>query len=99
MFGIRALVKVLLTYHRKHKLRTIRQMISRWAPGTENNTQAYIDAVSSACAIQPDAPFPIGDAKSLAKLAQAIIVHENGQDPYGYTLILSVVSAVMSETT
>lgn len=40
--SFRALAKTLLTYQRKHGLRTVRDMISRWAPSVENNTEAYI---------------------------------------------------------
>src|SRR3546814_2175426 len=36
--GFRALVRVLLTYQRKYRLRTVAGMIDRWAPPVENNT-------------------------------------------------------------
>lgn len=97
IYGIRAIVKVLLTYYNKHKLTTIAGMISRWAPPTENSTATYINQVAAACGVAPTARFPIGDAGALAKLVQAIIQHENGTEPYGYELILSVVSATLSE--
>lgn len=44
-YGYRAAIKTLLTYQREHKCKTIRQIISRWAPPTENNTKVYIARV------------------------------------------------------
>ena len=47
IYGIRALARTLIAYQDKHGLRTIRQIISRWAPPNENNTNAYIRAVAA----------------------------------------------------
>jgi len=44
-YGIRALVKTLITYQDKHGLQTVAEIISRWAPSSENNTGSYISAV------------------------------------------------------
>ena len=45
IYGIRALARTLIKYQDKHRLCTIRQLIGRWAPNTENDTVAYIKAV------------------------------------------------------
>lgn len=45
IWGIRALFVLLRTYHYKYKLRTISQVIHRFAPLCENNTYAYISNV------------------------------------------------------
>ena len=42
------------TYYNKYKLRTIRDIVSRWAPNNENNTAAYIRHVSDYTGIGPD---------------------------------------------
>lgn len=50
-FGIRALCKVLLTYHRHRKaadgsaIDTVQEVIDHWAPPSENNTDAYASHV------------------------------------------------------
>lgn len=45
-FGIRAAAMQLITYQDKYNLRTIRTMISRWAPPADNNhTENYIKSV------------------------------------------------------
>lgn len=45
-WGYRAMFKCLNTYSRKYGLDTIRKTISRWAPPSENDTEAYIRTVS-----------------------------------------------------
>ena len=41
-FGLRAAFCLLRTYSTKYKLNCIRDIISRWAPPTENDTEQYI---------------------------------------------------------
>jgi hypothetical protein len=43
--GFRAAFICLRTYYNKHDCKTIRQIIQRWAPPTENSTEKYIDFV------------------------------------------------------
>ena len=77
-YGFRALCKILLTYHRVDGLNTISQMIARWAPPEENDTQAYIAFVSKQTGIDADAPLDLSDTAILAKIAFAISIEEAG---------------------
>ena len=43
--GIRAAYQILDTYRRKYHAVCIEDIISRWAPPSENNTEAYIRSV------------------------------------------------------
>lgn len=43
--GIRAAYQILDTYRRKYKAVCIEDIISRWAPPSENDTRAYIRSV------------------------------------------------------
>jgi len=52
--GIKAAYSNLLAYKNLHSLTTIRGIISRWAPNNENNTNGYINNVSSWTGIDPD---------------------------------------------
>ena len=45
-WGYRAMFKLLHNYSVKSGCITLKDMITRWAPPSENNTQAYTDAVS-----------------------------------------------------
>ena len=78
--GIRCLAKVLLAYQAKHKLTTLRGMIQRWAPESENDTEAYLEHVCFACSASPDNPYILTPSR-LTTLVNAIIKHENGVNP------------------
>ena len=59
-------------------LDTIRQIITVYAPPNENDTEAYIGAVSEMMQVSPDQPLALGNASQLATLCRAIAVHEAG---------------------
>ena len=82
-YGVRALAKVLLTYQRKHGLSTVRQMIERWAPPSENDTESYVWHVAGVVGVTPDEPMDLASEGFLFRLARAIVDHENGFDPDG----------------
>lgn len=48
-----------------HGLRSLREMISRWAPPSENRTEAYIRAVADDTGIDPDEPINTRDRKTM----------------------------------
>lgn len=78
-YGIRAMAVILRNYRNRYGLRTIRQIITRWAPPVENNTDAYIAAVSSKVGLGPDEMVFEAD---IPRLIDAIIAHENIVNPY-----------------
>lgn len=80
--GVRALEKNLSTYQSKYGLDTPREIINRWAPPTENDTSAYVTAVATALGVGPDDPINVQDPATMQRLRDAIIQHENGQNPY-----------------
>lgn len=82
IYGIRALARTLIAYQVKHGLRTIRQIIERWAPPNENDTAAYTKAVSDETGFAPDQTLNMHTYADLKPLVEAIIQHENGQQPY-----------------
>jgi hypothetical protein len=82
IYGIRALARTLITYQDKHGLRTIRQIIGRWAPPVENNTNAYVRAVVEETDLDADQLLDLHNFDYLFPLTKAIIKHENGQQPY-----------------
>ena len=77
-WGYRAIFVLLDTYRVRYGLRTVTQMISRWAPPTENRTQAYIDAVCRMTGLSPDEPLDTRDRATMVPLAAAISRVENG---------------------
>jgi hypothetical protein len=91
--GMRALVKTLKTYRDKHGKSNISSIINRWAPDSENNTQAYIDSVVQQTGIDSEQELTPED---YGKLAQAITVQENGDNSgYSFDQINNVANEVM----
>jgi len=79
VYGIRAIAKILLTYNRDG-LQTVSAIISRWAPPSENDTDSYVQAVCGECGTA--ASNVIDVVAMLPQLIKAIILHENGYQPY-----------------
>ncbi len=78
-YGIRAVARTLITYQDKYGLRTVRQIINRWAPSSENDTQAYIQAVASQIGRSADEQLDMQSYRNLKAMTEAIIRHENGR--------------------
>jgi hypothetical protein len=85
VWGLRALAKVLLAYRDRHDLRTVAQIVGRWAPPGENDTAAYVRDVARHLNVAPDAPLDLD--RHLPGLIEAIVRHENGVQPYDATMI------------
>ena len=90
-WGWRAAFRLLChTYYGKYKLRTIRAIITRWAPPKENNTEAYIRSVTDRIGIGPDKE--LGDPQThptqwmMIGIAMAIV--ENGTTNLDYLSML-----------
>lgn len=86
VWGLRAIVKIMRTYAGRG-LRTIRQIVTRWAPPSENDTEAYIESVCANVGAGPDVEIDVGNADVLVAIVKAIVWHENGIQPYPDALI------------
>ncbi len=80
-WGFRALFVLLETYRRRYGLRTVAQIITRWAPPCENHTEAYIRRVAAAIGRAADVPLDLDDAETAQGLATAIATVECGAPP------------------
>lgn len=85
--GIRAIAKILMSYQDIHGLHTVRGMIGRWAPPTENDTRGYAQFVATRCGVGLDDPVSIHNMAFAAKMIAAMIVMECA----GYTYPADVV--------
>nr|BAR34572.1 hypothetical protein [uncultured Mediterranean phage uvMED] len=79
-YGIRAMTKLLQTYDKKHGLDTIKGIISRYAPPSENDTDTYIKNISSFTGFDPNQELDLDEPRVMKKLLQAIIRQENAGD-------------------
>jgi len=87
-WGIRAIARTLITYQDKHGIRTARGAVSRWAPSTENDTDAYVNHVAKRIAVAPDDEINVHEYATMRELVESIILHENGVQPYTDTQIV-----------
>lgn len=88
--GIRAAAVTLRTYRKRYGLRTLSQIIARWAPPNENDTAAYIRAVSEWSGIGEH--DEVRDPDDFPRLLAAMIRMENGLNPYQLATIESGVA-------
>ncbi len=85
-FGWRAAFILLCkTYYARYHLRTMREIITKWAPLEENNTAAYIDRVAELSGLRPDTPLPEPHADPVTWLliGAAMAVVESGETDNG----------------
>jgi len=76
--GMRAAHKLLRNYQRLHNIRTVAGIINRASPPSENNTDAYILAVSHRTGYATNVTLDLENNAVRAKLLHAIFIHENG---------------------
>lgn len=93
--GIRALGRNLLSYQRQG-IDTVSDIINRWAPPSDNNnTDAYIKAVCAQLGVTADQQLDASNPDTLKALCAAIILHENGSQPYSDKQLTTGVSAAI----
>lgn len=94
-YGIRCIMRLLITYHEKHGLNTLRGILNRWAPekgvnpttgiSYTQNTAGYIGHAARLTGFDPDEPLDLFDMHTSVRIAKAIVRHENGNpSSYGY---------------
>ena len=83
LHGLRALMKLLLTYQLKYGLDTVQSILYRYAPPHENATDQYIFDVAKRLKVKRADTINLQDKAVLIALAQGIVRHENGPPPPG----------------
>lgn len=92
--GLRALSRDLGTKMGRG-LTSVRSILETYAPRGENDTDAYVAAVSRSLGVAPTARLDPNDVRVRAGLMAAIVQHENGQQPYSAALIQEAARAGM----
>lgn len=95
VWGIRAIAKILQTYGRTRRaadgsrIDTVREVITRWAPPSENKTDEYAAYVARMMRLPgPDEKIDMEDFQTQLNMVKAIIRFENnGRCPYDDNLI------------
>ena len=79
-YGIRALARILSNYQSVYGLYTVRDIINRYAPPSENSTTDYVKFVSDYLGVLPTQVINVHNV--MPKLIEAITIQENGSNPY-----------------
>lgn len=77
-WGYRAMFVLLDTYKRRHGCDTLRQMITRYAPPVENDTDAYVNTVASRSLVAPDSRISTDNKEVMVPVVAAMSYVENG---------------------
>lgn len=76
LYGLRAAIVLLRRYICHYHITSIAQIVSRWAPSSENNTRLYINFVSERLGIADDTPLDIYDKVTICRLVEAMAYYE-----------------------
>lgn len=78
-YGVRAGFRLIKRYIERYHLNTIKLIVSRWAPPSENKTDLYIASVEKLSGIPADKELRFYDNVEMVSLVDAMIVVECGQ--------------------
>lgn len=77
-YGYRAAMKLIQNYINNYGLRTVTDIISRWAPNNENNTSGYITRVCNSTGWTPAKVIDPYNREDMTDLVYAMALVENG---------------------
>ena len=86
-YGFRALFKLITNYRNKYGCQTIADIIERYAPRNENDTNNYILTVCSLMEVPTSFVPDVDDSTTMLNLGEAICYMENGELPDKQDLI------------
>lgn len=95
--GLRALVVNLVNQDKLHGLKTINDIMGKYAPPEENDTASYIKFVSERVGVAPDKEINFDDPEVMSKFTNAVITMENGGNPYSAEMVDGAVRKVLKK--
>lgn len=83
-WGLRAMVRLLGNYQKRHGINTIAGIINRYAPAGDkrNHTPEYIAFVASMTGIHPKLPLDLTESATMMRLCPAMVRFEQGFHPF-----------------
>lgn len=79
-FGIRAAALNLIAYQDRHGLDTIRELVTRWAPHSENNVEAYVQTVCKVSGFLERQRLDLHDYADIKPVLKGMIRQEVGAE-------------------
>lgn len=77
-WGYRAMFHLINNYQRLHGCTTLRKIIARWAPPSENKTDCYIEFVAKKSGVSPDGRITTTYRDVMIPIVSAMSQMENG---------------------
>lgn len=77
-YGYRAMFVNLLNSYFKQGINTLRGIINKWAPPSENHTDAYINTVAKGTGLDPDGRIDPSDRNTMVAIASEMFKVESG---------------------
>ncbi|WP_434627655.1 hypothetical protein [Chromobacterium sp. CV08] len=93
--GLNAMAKQLVRYGNSG-LTSVQSIIRKWAPSSENNTAAYAAAVAKRMGVGANQSLDMGRPEVIRSLMDAMIVRENGYNPYARQMLDASAAAGVS---
>ncbi|MDB1122841.1 structural protein [Vibrio algarum] len=78
-YGFRAGAKLLRNYEKLYGLNSVRGIISKFAPSSENHTENYITFVAKELGVNSENTLNLWDDDLLARMLHAMSIMENGR--------------------
>jgi hypothetical protein len=78
-----------------HRIDTIRALISKYAPPSENDTESYIRAMCTYTGFGDSEVIDLQDADTLLLFLRGVIRHEQGRQPFPPFMIEAAVDAAL----
>lgn len=99
IYGYRAALVIIRNYMRKRPpFDTVRKIINRWAPPSENNTTAYLDYVCKVGTLDPDKRLVWSKSREdICRLIWAMARYETGSKDISFGVIQNAFSLVNRE--
>jgi hypothetical protein len=93
--------RLLQVYQDRHRLNTLRGIINRWAPASDNGGQAVVDGMIVRAAqmtgFGADQPLNLHDSETLARVTEAMIRNETGAKGPSNSLIRGVIGGLRNK--
>lgn len=86
-YGIRALAMLIENYQDFHGIDTIEDLVNRWAPSHENDSEGYAEFVADRTGFGLNEVLDFQDYRDVEPVLKAIIRFENGEQPYSQSTI------------
>lgn len=87
-YGVRALIVLLSNYYKLYNLKTIEQIINKYAPPSENATKNYIAVVAKKVGLPLNTDLKLTESpENLQKVVNAIVRVENGFVPSSFNTV------------